>query len=59
VAIGLVLILIGAALFAAQMLGIIGIGGDRLALPEWLLPVVVIGIGVVVLGRGVLERRDA
>jgi drug/metabolite transporter (DMT)-like permease len=37
--------------------GIIGIGGERLALPEWLLPVAVIGIGVVVLARGLLERR--
>ncbi len=52
----------GLAIFAIGFLffeGVIGIGGDRLALPEWLLPVVVIGIGVVVLGRGVLERRDA
>lgn len=37
--------------------GVIGLGGDRLSLPEWLLPVAVIGIGVVVLGRGLLERR--
>ncbi|MBA3587579.1 MAG: hypothetical protein H0W41_08080 [Chloroflexi bacterium] len=52
----------GLAIFAIGFLffeGVIGIGGDRLALPEWLLPVVVIGIGVVMLGRGVLERRDA
>jgi len=39
--------------------GVIGIGGERLALPEWLLPVAVIGIGVVILGRAVLERRRA
>lgn len=39
--------------------GVIGIGGDRLALPEWLLPVAVIAIGVVVLGRGLLEHRSA
>ncbi len=39
--------------------GVIGIGGDRLSLPEWLLPVAVIAIGVVVLGRGLLERREA
>ena len=39
--------------------GVIGIGGDRLALPEWLLPVAVIAIGVVVLGRGLLERRSS
>jgi len=52
----------GVAIFAVGFLffeGVIGIGGDRLALPEWLLPVAVIGIGLVVLGRGLLERRDA
>ena len=52
----------GLAIFAIGFLffeGVIGIGGDRLALPEWLLPVAVIGIGVIVLGRGMLERREA
>lgn len=52
----------GLAIFAVGFLffeGVIGIGGDRLALPEWLLPVAVIAIGVVVLGRGLLERREA
>jgi hypothetical protein len=39
--------------------GVIGIGGDRLSLPEWALPAAVIAIGVVVLGRGLLERREA
>ena len=39
--------------------GVIGIGGDRLSLPEWLLPVAVIAIGAVVLGRGLLQRREA
>jgi hypothetical protein len=51
----------GLAIFAVGWLffeGVIGIGGDRLALPEWLLPVAVIGIGVVVLGRAMLERRE-
>lgn len=51
----------GLAIFAIGFLffeGVIGIGGDRLALPEWLLPVAVIGIGVVVLGRGLLGRRE-
>ena len=51
----------GLALFAVGFLffeGVIGIGGERLALPEWLLPVAVIGIGVVVLFRGMLERRE-
>jgi hypothetical protein len=52
----------GLAFFVVGFLffeGVIGIGGDRLALPEWVLPVAVIGIGVVVLGRGLLERREA
>jgi hypothetical protein len=52
----------GLALFVVGFLffeGVIGIGGDRLSLPEWVLPVAVIGIGVVVLGRGLLERREA
>ena len=51
----------GLAIFAIGFLffeGVIGIGGDRLALPDWLLPVAVIGIGVVVLLRGMLERRE-
>lgn len=50
----------GLGIFAIGFLffeGVIGIGGDRLALPEWVLPVAVIGIGVVVLGRAMLERR--
>ncbi len=52
----------GLALFAVGFLffeGVIGIGGDQLNLPEWVLPAAVIGIGVVVLGRGLLERREA
>jgi hypothetical protein len=52
----------GLAIFAVGFLffeGVIGLGGDRLALPEWLLPVAVIGIGAVVLGRGVLTRRES
>ena len=51
----------GLAMFGIGFLffeGVIGIGGDRLALPEWLLPVAVIGIGAVLLGRGILERRE-
>jgi hypothetical protein len=52
----------GLAIFAVGFLffeGVIGIGGERLALPEWLLPVAVIAIGVVVLLRGTLQRREA
>lgn len=52
----------GLAVFVVGFLffeGVIGIGGFRLALPEWLLPVAVIAIGVVVLARGLLERRQA
>jgi hypothetical protein len=51
----------GLAFFVVGFLffeGVIGIGGDRLALPDWVLPLAVIGIGVVVLGRGLLERRE-
>jgi hypothetical protein len=51
----------GLAIFAIGFLffeGVIGISGEPLGLPEWLLPVVVIAIGVVVLARGILERRD-
>lgn len=36
--------------------GIIGISGRRLPLPEWTLPAAVIGIGVVMLVRGFLDR---
>ena len=50
---GLAVFVIGFLFFE----GVIGLGGDRLSLPEWLLPVAVIAIGVVVLGRGLLERR--
>lgn len=49
------------ALFAAGLVffeGIIGISGERLPLPNWVLPVAVIVIGVLVLLRG-LTFRDA
>lgn len=49
---GLAIFVIGFLFFE----GVIGISGQRLALPEWLLPVAVIAIGLVVLGRGLLER---
>lgn len=38
--------------------GVIGISGERLPLPEWVLPAVVIGIGVILLGRALFERRS-
>jgi hypothetical protein len=37
--------------------GILGISGDRLPLPNWVLPVAVIGIGVLVLVRGLTFRE--
>jgi len=49
---GLAIFVIGFLFFE----GVIGISGQRPALPEWLLPVAVIAIGLVVLGRGLLER---
>jgi hypothetical protein len=51
----------GLALFAVAFLffeGIVGLSGDRLPLADWVLPALVIGIGVVILGRGVLSRGD-
>jgi hypothetical protein len=55
-------LLSGLALFVVGYLffeGVIGISGERLPLPEWVLPAVVIVIGVVVLGRGLLWRGEA
>ena len=51
----------GLAIFVVGFLffeGVIGISGEPLGLPEWVLPVVVIAIGVVVLARGIFDRRD-
>lgn len=51
----------GLAFFAVGYLffeGVIGISGQRLPLPEWVLPAVVIGIGVVILVRGMLQRGE-
>ena len=50
----------GLGLFVVGFLffeGVIGIGGRQLPIPEWLLPVIVIAIGVVLLARGIFERR--
>ena len=38
--------------------GIIGISGERLPLPNWVLPVAVIVIGLMVLVRGLTYRRE-
>ena len=51
----------GLAFFAVGFLffeGIIGISGERLPLPEWALPAVVIAIGVVILVRGLVQRDE-
>ena len=51
----------GLAFFAVGYLffeGVIGISGQRLPLEEWVLPAVIIGIGVVILIRGVLQRGE-
>ena len=51
----------GLAIFAIGFLffeGVIGISGEPLPLPEWLLPAVVIVIGLVLLARGLLQRRE-
>lgn len=50
----------GLAFFAIGLLffeGVIGISGRRLPLPEWALPAAIIAIGVVVLLRGLFDRR--
>lgn len=52
-------ILAAFGLFAVGLVffeGIVGISGDRLPLPNWVLPVAVIVIGVVVLLRGLTFR---
>ena len=49
----------GLGLFAVGFLffeGIIGLSGFDFEIAEWVLPAVVIGIGVVILGRAVLQR---
>ena len=54
-------LLTGLAIFVVGFLffeGVIGLSGEPLGLPEWLLPVMVIAIGVVILARGIFDRRD-
>jgi hypothetical protein len=51
----------GLAIFVVGYLffeGVIGLSGERLPLPEWVLPAAVIVIGVAVLLRGLMERRE-
>lgn len=51
----------GLAFFAVGFLffeGVLGISGERLPLQEWVLPAVIIGIGVVILIRGMLQRNE-
>lgn len=53
-------VLVALGLFAAGFIffeGIIGISGERFPLPQWVLPVVVIGLGVAVLVRGMMGGR--
>jgi len=52
----------GLALFAIGFLffeGMIGISGERLPIAEWVLPAAVIGIGVVILARGLISKGDS
>ena len=51
---GLALFIVGYLFFE----GVIGISGEKLPLPDWVLPAVVIVIGAVVLGRGLMERGE-
>jgi hypothetical protein len=51
----------GLGLFAVGYLffeGVIGISGRTLPIDDWVLPVVVIAIGVVMLARGLMQRRE-
>lgn len=52
----------GLAIFAVGFVffeGVIGISGDRWNLPEWALPAIVIGLGVLVLVRALFSGRRA
>jgi hypothetical protein len=57
---GFWMILVALGIFAVGLVffeGILGISGDRLPLPKWVLPVAVMGIGVLVLIRGLTFRE--
>jgi hypothetical protein len=52
--------ILGLGLFAAGYLffeGILNISGRRLPLPEWVVPVGIVALGLLLLVRGVMERR--
>ena len=54
-------IVMGLGIFALGLVffeGIIGLGGDRWDLPEWVLPAVIIGAGVLILARAVTKGRE-
>ncbi|MGH2484167.1 MAG: hypothetical protein ACRDE9_06900 [Candidatus Limnocylindria bacterium] len=54
-------IVVGLALFAGFYLffeQVIGLSGEPLPLPEWVMPAALIGIGVLILLRGFLGPRD-
>lgn len=54
-------ILVAIGIFAVGLVffeGVLGISGDRLPLPRWVLPVAVIVIGVLVLIRGLTFREQ-
>ena len=53
-------VITGLGLFVAGFVffeGIIGISGRRLPIPQWVLPALVIGLGVLLLVRSVTDRR--
>jgi NhaP-type Na+/H+ and K+/H+ antiporter len=55
-------IAVGLALFAGFYLffeQVIGLSGDPLPLPEWVMPALLIGIGVLILLRGLFGSRDS
>jgi hypothetical protein len=55
---GFWMVLTGFVIFAVGFIffeGVIGISGDRLPLPDWFLPAIIIGLGLVVLVRGFMS----
>jgi hypothetical protein len=55
-------ILIGLALLAVFFLffeQFVGLSGGQVPVPEWAMPVVLVGLGVLILVRGIIGPRDA